>query len=143
MRRLALVWLLLILVSCGKEINKKGSSVSNTEPAEAEKGIPVLTFSKTSCDFGKIAEGEVVGTSFTFTNTGNSDLIILDASASCGCTVPKWSREPVRPGGQGSLEVIFDSSGREGKQHKSVTVKCNASDQNYVLLITADVESGK
>jgi hypothetical protein len=68
---------------------------------------------------------------------------VLDASASCGCTVPRWSKEPVPPDGKGSLEVIFDSSGREGKQNKSITVSTNASDQNIVLYITAEVETEK
>jgi hypothetical protein len=130
----------LLLISCGSEKEKKGSAVNNSTIAETENDGPEIKFSKTSYDFGKISEGEVVGTNFNFINTGNSNLIILDASASCGCTVPKWSKEPIPPGGKGTLEVIFDSSGREGKQNKSVSVRTNASDQNVLLYITAEVE---
>lgn len=140
MWRLFSICVLLSIISCGSEKEKKGSVVNNNTIAETEKDGPEVTFSKTLHDFGKITEGEVVGTNFNFVNTGNSNLIILDASASCGCTVPKWSKEPIPPGGKGTLEVIFDSSGREGKQNKSVSVRTNASDQNVLLYITAEVE---
>jgi len=132
-----------LLVSCGSINNKKDSAGKSVMIQESKNGSPKLVFSKISYDFGKITEGEIVGTSFTFTNTGNSNLLILDASASCGCTVPKWSKEPVLPGGRGTLDVIFDSSGREGKQNKSISVRSNASDQDVVIFITAEVKSDK
>ncbi len=143
MLRPILVVLLLFIISCGSENEKKGSVVSNSVVNEKENKAPEITFSKTSHDFGRISEGEVVGTNFSFVNTGKSNLIILDASASCGCTVPKWSKEPIPPGEKGTLEVIFDSSGREGRQNKSISVRTNAGDQNVVLFITAEVEAEK
>ena len=134
---------LILIISCGSGDEKKKLVDSNGIVNEKENEAPEITFSKTSHDFGKISEGEVVGTNFNFVNTGNSNLLILDASASCGCTVPKWSKEPIPPGGKGVLEVIFDSSGREGKQNKSISVRTNASNQDVVLLITAEVEAEK
>jgi hypothetical protein len=133
----------LLIFSCGSVNEKKGSVDSNGMVNEKQSKTSEITFSKTSHDFGKISEGEVVGTNFNFVNTGNSNLMILDASASCGCTVPKWSKEPVPPGGKGTLEVIFNSSGREGMQNKSVSVRTNASNENVVLFITAEVEAEK
>jgi hypothetical protein len=143
MRWIIIIGVLLLQVSCASEKEKKDSSGNNNVILETRDSIPEITFSKTIHDFGKIIQGEVVGTNFTFTNTGNSNLLVLDASASCGCTVPKWSKEPVSPGNKGTLEVIFDSSGREGKQNKSITVRTNTSDQYIVLYITAEVETEK
>jgi len=143
MWRIISIVILLLINSCGSGIEKKGAVVNTNIVNEKENDSPEIKFLQTSHDFGKISEGEVVGTNFNFVNTGNSKLIILDASASCGCTVPKWSKEPIPPGGKGTLEVIFDSSGREGKQNKSVAVRTNASDQNVVLYITAVVEAEK
>ena len=141
MWRPTLIWILLLLVACGSENDKKGSAGNNGKITLQGNEVPEITFSKTVHDFGKIAEGEVVGTSFSFTNTGSSNLIILDASASCGCTVPKWNKEPVPPGGKGTIEVVFDSSGREGKQNKSVSIRTNAGDQYIVIYVTAEVEA--
>ena len=133
----------MISVSCGSDKENKVSPQNSNKIEGSRDSLPEIKFSRTIYDFGKIFQGEVVGTSFVFTNTGSSSLLVLDASASCGCTVPRWSKEPVPPDGKGSLEVIFDSSGREGKQNKSITVRTNASDQNIVLYITAEVETEK
>ncbi len=138
---LSVVFLLLISCISGKE--KQVSQGSNDVSVVSGDKMPEIKFIKTVHDFGKIYQGEVVGTNFSFTNTGNSNLMILDASASCGCTVPKWSKEPIPPGGKGSLEVIFDSSGREGMQNKSITIRTNVSDENIVLYITAEVVTEK
>jgi hypothetical protein len=101
--------------------------------------LPKIEFNKTTHDFGLIIEGEKVIYTFTYTNTGKSDLIIKSASASCGCTVPTFSREPIAPGEQGKLEVVFDSNGRSGKQHKTVTVLSNCIPNTLKLAITGEI----
>jgi len=61
-----------------------------------------MTFDKTSHDFGTITEGDKVTTTFGFTNTGDADLIIVDARGSCGCTVPQYPKNtPIAPGETG------------------------------------------
>jgi len=80
-----------------------------------------------------------VGCIFTYTNTGDADLVISSASASCGCTVPKFDKKPVPPGRSGTIEVIFDTSGREGVQTKTVVVQSNAENNLVILRIIADV----
>lgn len=102
------------------------------EPAE-------ISFVKTEHNLGRIIQGEKVGYTFRFTNTGESALVILDAKAGCGCTVPKYNRKPVEPGGSGSIEVVFDSSGRTGKQQKTVTILSNAENSSVRLAIQADI----
>lgn len=103
-------------------------------------GTAVLTFQKPDHDFGKVGAGEKVGCIFSYTNTGDADLVITSASASCGCTVPKYDRKPVPPGGTGTIEVVFDTSGREGLQTKTVVVQSNAENNLVILRIIADVE---
>ena len=102
-------------------------------------GTALLTFSNPEHDFGKVGAGEKVGCIFTYTNTGDADLVITSASASCGCTVPKFDKKPVPPGGSGTIEVVFDTSGREGIQTKTVVVQSNAENNLVILRIIADV----
>ncbi|HRZ21419.1 MAG TPA: DUF1573 domain-containing protein, partial [Bacteroidales bacterium] len=69
-----------------------------------------------------------------------SDLRIASVSTSCGCTVSKYSREPVKSGEQGTIQVTFDSEGRKGFQNKSITVLSNAQPNRHELHIKARVE---
>lgn len=88
------------------------------EPKEIE-------WKKTSHDFGEIIQGTKAKYTFTFINKGTTPIIINNATASCGCTVPNFSKEPVEPGSQGSVTAIFDSSGKSGNFAKSITVITN------------------
>ena len=107
---------------------------------EAQEGpIPELTFEKLKHNFGEIPQGELVSYQFTFTNTGEVDLIISNAKGSCGCTVPKWPKEPIAAGEEGQINVTFNSNGREGKQQKIVTLVSNAIPNTTVLTITGNV----
>jgi len=102
-------------------------------------GTAVLTFQSPEHNFGKVGSGEKVGCIFTFRNTGDADLVINSATASCGCTVPKYDRKPVPPDGTGTIEVIFDTSGREGLQTKTVVIQSNAENNLVILRIIAEV----
>ncbi len=103
------------------------SSATEVAPPMAATDAPVMTFETTSYDFGKIKEGEKVVYEFKFTNTGKTPLIISDASATCGCTVPEVPKEPVKPGAEGVIKVVFDSMGKGGVQDKVVTVTSNGN----------------
>ena len=118
--------------------NRNGSVVSTT----ADTGSARMVFKEYEHHFGQVTEGEKVGFIFSFENTGTSDLIIKSASATCGCTVPKFEKKPVRPGDKGTLEVVFDTSGREGLQTKTVVVSTNASIPEIILKISAEVIAG-
>jgi len=132
------VTLTIIIVSCsGNPVNNGGSESAQVP----DTSRPDLVFREYSHDFGMVTEGEKVGYLFSFENKGRGNLVITSASASCGCTVPKYDSKPVPPGGSGNLEVVFDTSGREGKQTKSVTVASNASKPVILLQITAEVVS--
>jgi len=100
-----------------------------------------ISFEKTSHNFGSFLEAAgVQTTSFKFTNTGTSPLIISNVRASCGCTTPKWTREPVAPNATGEITVSYDPKNRPGAFNKSVTVTSNAQNSNVILEITGQVE---
>jgi hypothetical protein len=124
----------LLTGSCGRSSSGAGKNA----PSDTT-GTAILTFSAPEHDFGKVKAGEKVGCIFSYTNTGDADLVIASASASCGCTVPKYDKKPVPPGGSGTIEVVFDTSGREGIQTKTVVIQSNAENNIVILRIIADV----
>lgn len=98
---------------------------------------PVLTWDKSTHDFGNIVQGDVVEHTFKFTNTGTEPLIITNVQVSCGCTTPKgWPRDPVMPGGTGELTVAFNSTGKMGAQTKPVTIISNAVNDTRLVFNT-------
>jgi hypothetical protein len=105
------------------------------------KDLPLLVFTDTAHDFGLMNAGERVEHEFAFKNTGKSPLIIAGATSSCGCTVPEYSREPIPPGGSGTLKVTFSSAGKQGHILKAISVSSNAYPAVRVLTITADIKS--
>jgi len=104
------------------------------------KDFPVMNFQDTSYNFGWMGEGERVEHEFSFKNTGKTPLIVAGATSTCGCTVPEFSKEPIPPGGSGSLKVTFSSAGKSGHVLKSITVSSNAYPTVRVLTITADIK---
>ena len=104
------------------------------------RDFAVIDFEKTNHDFGEIKDGDIVETVFTFSNSGNSDLRILNATGSCGCTVPEYPRDvPISPGETGTIKVKFDSSNKPGMQRKTVTLTTNTSKGKELLNIKAFV----
>lgn len=126
-----------LAAGCGR--NGAGANTNKGYVLKDTIGTPVLTFSATEHDFGRIQEGETVGYTFNFKNTGDADLVLTSVQTSCGCTVPKFSRKPIPPGGSGSIEVSFDSRDRSGRQTKTITVFSNAGTRVMMLRITAEV----
>lgn len=99
-----------------------------------------MVFPEDHFNFGKVKEGEKVRHAFQFKNLGESPLMISDAIASCGCTVPSFSKEPILPGSEGVIEVEFNSAGRKGHQSKNVIVISNADREKISVSFEADVE---
>ena len=96
--------------------------------ATAKVNGAVITFEKSSHDFGDIFQGDKVEQTFHFTNTGNEPLIITNVQVTCGCTTPKgWPRDPIAPGGKGEITIAFNSAGKSGRNNKVVTIVSNAS----------------
>lgn len=137
---LVLFLFLGLFVSCNS-----GGGKANSQSASAENGTaaleraPEVTFEKMAHDFGPILSGEKVAYNFRFTNTGNAPLIIISTRSGCGCTVGDYPKEPIPPGGEARVKVMFNSAGRRGFQSESVRVVTNATPQEYLLRITAEV----
>ena len=91
------------------------------------QNAPEITFENMVHDFGTFNEeqGNVTHT-FEFTNTGKSDLIVQNVSASCGCTTPNWTKAPVKPGEKGVIEATYNPTNRPGAFTKTITVTTNA-----------------
>lgn len=100
-----------------------------------------MAFAETEHDFGTITDGDKVKHIFAFTNSGENPLVISNAKGSCGCTVPKWPREPIAPGASAEIEVAFNSSKKLGNQTKTVTITANTEPEQTFLKITAQVEA--
>ncbi len=141
---------IITLVSCNNSADSDKITtdiVNNPITADgnnAEKGsLPEFSFISLAHDFGVIIQGEKVSYTYKFKNTGGSNLVISTASASCGCTVPKYTKEPIKPGQSGEIEVIFDSSGRNGMQHKTVTLMANTQPSQIELSFIAEIVNPK
>jgi len=103
---------------------------------------PVIAFAEQEFDFKDIAADSKVHHTFKFTNTGKSPLLIADATASCGCTTPNWTKEPIVPGAEGTLEVQFDSRGKQGLVSKQVNVRANTQPSITTITIKGNVLTG-
>ena len=106
--------------------------------------VTTMSFKATEFNFGNIIEGEKIQNVFEFTNTGDEPLIIINAKGSCGCTVPRFPREPIMPGETANLLVQFDSKNK-GKvggalQAKRVTISANTDPVNTYLTIKGTVD---
>lgn len=103
-----------------------------------------VRFDEETHDFGIVdINGGSVSHNFTFVNTGKMPFIINEVKASCGCTTPEWTKEPVIPGQTGSITVSFNPKGRPGPFAKSITINSNAERQPIVLKITGTVKKGE
>jgi hypothetical protein len=134
---------LAMLFSCGSKKEEGISTDLVNNSASAENGgnedLPDMKFEEEVFDFGRITQGEKVSHAFVFTNTGKSNLVITNASGSCGCTVPEYPKIPFAPGKQGKIDVVFNSEGKKGQQEKTVTVVTNCEPATKVIRIKADV----
>jgi hypothetical protein len=137
MRKILLISVILVIgltSAC-----RSGAGNNSADSASVEPGNGEIVFKEYEHDFGKVSEGEKISYVFTFENKGTSDIVITSASTTCGCTVPKYDKKPIPPGSVGSLEVVFDTSGRSGIQTKTVTVKSNAKTPVVLVKITAEI----
>ena len=105
------------------------------------QGKAEIKFEKTSHNFGTFAEADAVKTFiFKFTNVGDAPLVIHQAVASCGCTVPEYTTEPIMPGANGEIKVTYNGKGRyPGHFKKSITLRTNTANELMRLTIEGDM----
>ena len=94
---------------------------------------PKIAFAQQEHDYGTIQKGGDGNCEFTFTNNGNEPLILSNVKASCGCTVPTWTKEPVMPGKNGTIKVRYNTN-NVGPINKTITVTSNAVDNPRIVL---------
>jgi hypothetical protein len=98
-----------------------------------------ISFETTVHNFGDVNQGEKVEQIFKFKNSGNLPLVLQNVLTTCGCTVPEWPKDPVVPGAEGELKVIFDSTAKIGRQNKVITIRSNSREGDFRLRISAMV----
>ena len=132
------------LVSCGDggaatKINRSNLDSAKTRDAEIKSAVASISLDKKEFDFGTVNEGDIVETVFKVTNSGKTDLVITDATGSCGCTVPVWPKAPIKPGETGEVGVKFNTSGKPNRQMKTVTLTTNTESGREVLTLRGSV----
>ncbi len=120
------------------EMINNPSTASN--PTAQPSAYPVMTFETTECNFGDLIDGQNVEHTFKFKNTGTTNLLIDRCDVTCGCTSPKFSKEPIKPGESSEIKVGFNSTGKSGSINKNVVVWANIKKQKIELHFKANVK---
>lgn len=132
---------LFFVISCNK--NKENTVENSINQIKSKVGLtgkaPVMAFEESAHNFGEVKEGEVVTHDFSFTNTGETPLIITSAVGSCGCTIPDYPKTPIAPGEKGIIKVQFNSKGFEGEKNKTVTIEANTINKIETISFKATV----
>lgn len=136
MRNYLLFFLILVVLSCGQK------KPAGEQPVKSEALLPTeaMQFETESHDFGILKAGEKTSYSFVFTNSGDQPIQIKNAKPDCGCLSVQFGNNPVKPGGKGMVEVIFDSAGEFGRQLKNIEIEWNGKELKH-LIIFAEVEN--
>lgn len=133
-----------ILAACNQPVQKKETNTEETAVdgnSSSDTGqLGTIEFEETAYDFGTVKEGAIVDHVFKFKNSGDAPVILSQVSASCGCTTPDYTKEPVLPGKEGEIKVSFNSQGQVGQQQKIVTISSNASNKVTTVQIKGTVE---
>ncbi|MDR0995700.1 MAG: DUF1573 domain-containing protein [Tannerella sp.] len=131
MKRLVFVFMAILLTA----------NLAVAQEEEEETGNKaVIAVTEQEHDFGRVPEsGGKVSHTFTVKNTGTAPLVITRVIASCGCTTPTWTKEPIAPGKTGKVIVTYDPEGRPGTFTKSVSIFSNGKRGAYTLLIRGNV----
>ena len=133
----------ITVISCDYNRKDKIANENKMQAALALKDSTTVQIIDSAYNFGKVTDGAKVEYSYRFKNTGTKPLVIVDATASCGCTVPQKPEKPILPGDIGFIKVVFDSKGRVGAAHKTITITSNAKPEFPQLILTGDVEAKK
>jgi hypothetical protein len=112
---------------------------AQTTPATENKNQAEISFDKETHDFGVVSQNQPATYTFMFKNTGKEPLIITNAQASCGCTTPEWTKEPIMPGKKGFVKATYNAAAL-GVFNKAVTVMSNSKTPTVTLYIKGDVK---
>lgn len=135
---ISLFFAMTMLPVFAQEVKKEVNDVNLVKETKKEKARAEIKFEKTNHNFGTFAaDTAVLDCEFKFTNTGNADLYIHQAFASCGCTVPDYPTEAIKPGQSGVIKVTYDGTHKApGNVRRSITIHTNAKTEMIKLYIT-------
>lgn len=117
--------------------NKAARTAQPAQPVQAASQDSIV-FDKLVHDYGTIQPGSDGECVFTFTNQGKKPLVLNNVTASCGCTVPQWPRQPIAPGGKGEIKVKYNTN-IGGIFNKTITVNSNAANSMVILSVKGQV----
>jgi uncharacterized protein DUF1573 len=144
MKKLVILLIATTALFACQSTDKKTVAANGSEPVSGTTTTDVTTIQwldSTTVDMGKIKEGQVMEVSFRFKNSGDKNLVIENVKASCGCTVPEKPEKPIAPGEESIIKAKFDSRGKPGSQHKTITVSANTPEAEYNLSFSVIVET--
>ncbi len=126
----------LSLAACDKSGKESSSqNIDSVALGTGSESYGRFLFEETSFDFGTIKQGDIVKHTFKFRNDGENPLIISNAQASCGCTVPEYAKEPIAPGASSEITVQFNSTGKMGTQNKTVQITANTLPNTTTIVL--------
>lgn len=133
--------LVAMMASCNNNTSSSVDSAASTESADSTNANSgVMEIENNTYEFGTVKEGAVIEHVFNFKNTGTAPVILAQVSASCGCTTPEYTTDPVLPGKEGVIKVSFNTAGQVGVQQKIVTISSNASNPVQTVQLKGTVE---
>ena len=132
------ILLTIFFVSCkegnpSSKVKKENVESAKKRDIEINKGSAEIQFDQTEFDFGTVDEGVVVEAKFVVTNPGKSDLMITKVQPSCGCTVPVWPKDPIKPGESAEVLAKFNTAGKPNRQFKTLTLFTNTTTGREIL----------
>ena len=130
MKHLSIVFLIIAFSA--------SSSFSQEKQADANQTIATIVFDSNEFDYGEILTGSDGLCTFTFTNKGTDPLLLTRVTATCGCTAPSWSKEPIKPGEKGEIKVKYNTN-IMGPFNKTIIIDSNGSPSRVILRIKGRV----
>ena len=132
MTKIFFVIIVFSIISCSPQKENQKKTEANISEKSTE--ITKIAFNEEIHDFGELISGEIVVATFVLTNVGKHNLIINKVISDCGCVQVNFSKESVKPGETGLIEVEFDSSGMFGKQFKSIEIHANCKEPKHLAI---------
>ena len=129
-----IILLTALALALGNHSNSQ-SLIAHSAATALPINLGEFKFEGSTHDFGKLIEGSSAIYRFKFTNVGHSPILISNATSSCECTVPQWSKMPIQPGMSGEIQVSYDTNDRIGEFNKTVTISSNAKKELMLLII--------
>ena len=131
--------MVIALAACNQTTKQAETGTTTAAVTVDSANAAAMKFEIEAHDFGKIKQGDKVTYEYKYTNTGKSPLIIKEAYATCGCTTPEVSKEPIQPGQASTVKVTFNSAGKSGLQDKLITVVANTLPAENRVHLTGEV----